>query len=94
MKKFILKYWFVLPILLALFMLILLVLLLQYTVNQSSTVFTNIVSVILLLIFIALPVSWVILAKNKKWGKVAISFSRHLLRLRDSYLFKLLIRSR
>lgn len=78
MKKFILKYWFVLPILLALFMLILLVLLLQYTVNQSSTVFTNIVSVILLLIFIALPVSWVILAKNKKWGKVAISFGASL----------------
>ena len=78
MKKFILKYWFVLPILLALFMLILLVLLLQYTVNQSSTVFTNIVSVILLLIFIALPVSWVILAKNKKWGEVAISFGASL----------------
>lgn len=69
MKKWIIKFWYVLPILMIVFMLILWALLLN-----EPTVWEKIVGILLLLTMILLPVSWVVLLIDNKWGKALISF--------------------
>lgn len=69
MKKWIIKFWYLLPILMIVFMLILWVL-----IMKEPTMWENVVGILLLLTMILLPVSWVILANNKKWVKAIISF--------------------
>ena len=70
MKRFILRYWFALPILLALSMLSLIYLFLSY-----PSVIEEIICVLLLLTLIMLPVSWVLLFVNKQRWKCFLSFS-------------------
>ncbi len=69
MKKILLKYWYILPILLALLMYSLTQLFLGY-----PTVLELFVSIVFLLTLIALPVSWVILLGEKQWWKSLVSF--------------------
>ena len=69
MKKWMIKFWYVQPILLIVFMLILWALLLN-----EPTVWEKVVGILLLLIMISLPVSWVVLLIDNKWGKALISF--------------------
>lgn len=69
MKKWIIKFWYVLPILMIVFMLILWALLLN-----EPTVWEKVVGILLLLTMISLPVSWVVLLIDNKWGKALISF--------------------
>lgn len=70
MKRFILKFWYTLPILLALLMISLIYLFLSY-----PSVIEGIVSLLLLLTMIMLPVSWVVLFVNKQRWKCFLSFS-------------------
>ena len=69
MKKWMIKFWYVQPILLIVFMMILWALLLN-----EPTVWEKVVGILLLLIMISLPVSWVVLLIDNKWGKTLISF--------------------
>lgn len=69
MKRIILRYWYILPILLALFMLSLMCLFLS-----GPSVIETVVGVLLLLTLIMLPVSWVILFVNKQRWKCFASF--------------------
>ncbi len=70
MKRIVLKYWWTLPILLCVLMLGLIYIFMLTTV---SLVFEDIVGILLLLVVIALPVSWVILLVNKKWWQCLLS---------------------
>ena len=70
MKRFILGYWYVLPILLALSMISLIFLFLSY-----PSVIGDFFSLLLLLTLILLPVSWVVLFVNKQRRKCFLSFS-------------------
>ena len=70
MKRFILKFWYALPILLALLMISLIYLFLSY-----PSVIEGIISLLLLLVIIMLPVSWVVLFVNKQRWKCFLSFS-------------------
>ena len=63
------KFWYLLPILMIVFLLMLWVL-----IMKEPTMWENVVGILLLLTMILLPVSWVILANNKKWVKAIISF--------------------
>ena len=68
MKNFIIKYWYVLPVLLAL---------LSIVLFARITVPTAVIDawwIIVLLILVLLPVTWVVLLVNKKWLKFTISF--------------------
>ena len=69
MKRIILRYWYALPVLLALSMLSLIYLFLSY-----PSVIEGIISILLLLILIMLPVSWVLLFVNKQRWKCFLSF--------------------
>ena len=69
MKKWIIKFWYVLPILLIVFMLILWV-----SFSKEPTIWENVVFVLLLLTAIALFASWVFLADNGQWWKAITSF--------------------
>ena len=64
MKRIILRYWYILPILLALFMVSLIFLFLS-----DPSVIETVVWILLLLTLIMLPVSWVILFVNKQRWK-------------------------
>lgn len=70
MKRFILKYWYALPILLALSMISLIFLFLSY-----PSVIGDFFSLLLLLTLILLPVSWVVLFVNKQRRKCFLSLS-------------------
>ena len=61
MKRIILRYWFTLPILLALFMLSL-----TYLFLSSPSIIEDVVEKLLFLTLIMLPISWIILFVNKK----------------------------
>ena len=69
MKKWIIRFWYLLPILMIVFLLILWVL-----IMKEPTMWENVVFVLLLLTAIALFASWVILLINKSWWKAIISF--------------------
>ena len=65
--KIIIKFWYLLPLLLALLMLSLV-----YLFTTSPSVLEDIIGVLLLLTLIALPISWIVLLNNKKkWSCVA-----------------------
>lgn len=67
-KKYIIKYWWSFPILLALFMLTLCLL---FTTVPS--ILETIVFILLFLTLLALPVSWIILLINRQWSKCLMS---------------------
>lgn len=69
MKKWIIKFWYLLPILLIVFLLMLWV-----SFTKEPTIWENVVFVLLLLTGIALFASWIFLANNKQWWKAIISF--------------------
>jgi len=69
MKKWIIKFWYLLPILLAAFMFALFL-----SISNVPVFVENTIAIIVLLILIASVVSWVILLINKSWWKAIISF--------------------
>lgn len=69
MKRIIVKYWWVLPLLLLACMLGL-----TFLFSIAPTVFESIVCLWLLVVVVLLPVSWVILLVNKKWWQSLLSF--------------------
>lgn len=75
MKKCIIKYWYILPLLLALLMLALTVVL----ITIQFQVLERIILILLLLTLIALPISWVVLLVNKEWQKLIISIATSIL---------------
>ncbi|MBR6894355.1 MAG: hypothetical protein IKN15_14165 [Bacteroidaceae bacterium] len=77
MKKWIIKFWYLLPILLAVFILALYAewaLGLELSPKKVPVFVAYILDIIVLLILIASVVSWVILLINKSWWKAIISF--------------------
>ena len=77
MKKWIIKFWYLLPILLAVFILAWYAewaLGLERSPKNVPVFVAYILDIIVLLILIASVVSWVILLINKSWWKAIISF--------------------
>ena len=77
MKKWMIKFWYLLPILLAVFILALYAewaLGLELSPKKVPVFVAYILDIIVLLILIASVVSWVILLINKSWWKAIISF--------------------
>ena len=73
--KRLLKYWYILPILLACLMIVAcLMYMLMIQSMKSSMVIESTVSVLILIVLIALPISWVILLINKQWKRSFFSF--------------------
>ncbi len=70
MKRFFIKYWWAFPIMLALSMLALIVLF-----TKTPSILETIIGILLLLVIIALLISWVLLLINKQWLKVLLSFT-------------------
>jgi hypothetical protein len=70
MKRLILNYWWVLPILLFICLLGL-----GFLFTDEPTVLESIVGILLLFVLIILIMSWVVLLVNKKWGKCLLSFA-------------------
>ncbi len=68
MKKIILKYWYILPLMLAILMLTLL-----WLFTKAPTFFEDIVGVLLVLTIVFIVISWVVLIVNKQWWKFIIS---------------------
>ena len=68
-KRLLVKYWWMFPLLLALSMLALIVLF-----TNAPSILETIIGVLLLLVVIALFTSWVFLLINKQWLKVFLSF--------------------
>lgn len=73
MKRIILRYWYILPILLALFMVSLI-----YLFLSDPSVIETVVGILLLLTLIMLPVSWAILFVNKQRWKFFASLGGSL----------------
>jgi hypothetical protein len=69
MKNIVIKYWWVLPLLLCFGLLGL-----MYSFTSTPSISESIVGVLLLLVVILLPVSWIILLINKKWWQCILSF--------------------
>lgn len=69
MKKWLIKFWYLLPILMIVFMLFLWV-----SFSKEPTIWENVVFVLLLLTAIALFASWIFLADNGQWWKAITSF--------------------
>ena len=77
MKKCMIKFWYLLPILLAVFILAWYAewaLGLELSPKKVPVFVAYILDIIVLLILIASVVSWVILLINKSWWKAIISF--------------------
>ena len=77
MKKWMIKFWYLLPILLAVFILALYAewaLGLELSPRNVPVFVQYTLAIIVLLILIASVVSWVILLINKSWWKAIISF--------------------
>ena len=77
MKKWMIKFWYLLPILLAVFILALYAEWaggLELSPKKVPVFVAYILDIIVLLILIASVVSWVILLINKSWWKAIISF--------------------
>ena len=70
MKRFFIKYWWAFPIMLALSMLALIVLF-----TKTPSILETIIGILLLLVIIALLISWVLLLINKQWLKFLLSFT-------------------
>ena len=70
MKRFFIEYWWTFPIMLALSMLALIVLF-----TKTPYILETIIGILLLLVIIALLISWVLLLINKQWLKVLLSFT-------------------
>ena len=70
MKRIIIKYWYVLPIFLAMLMLLLTVL-----ITIQVPVLERIIQILLLLTLIVLPISWIVLLFNKEWRKSIVSIA-------------------
>ena len=70
MKRFFIEYWWTFPIMLALSMLALIVLF-----TKTPSILETIIGFLLLLVIIALLISWVLLLINKQWLKVLLSFT-------------------
>ena len=71
LKDFIIKFWFVFPILYALFAF---ALILMINMNSLPAVIGNSVGILLLITLITLPVSWIVLLVNKRWWRCIASF--------------------
>ncbi len=69
MKNIVIKYWWVLPLLLCFGLLGL-----MYSFTSTPSISESIVGVLLLLVVILLSVSWIILLINKKWWQCILSF--------------------
>lgn len=69
MKRLVLKYWWLLPLLLGAFMMGLMLLFLSV-----PTIIESIIGIMLLLVVILLPVSWVMLLVDKRWWQCIVSF--------------------
>lgn len=77
MKKWMIKFWYLLPILLAVFILAWYAewaLGLELSPKKVPVFVAYILDIIVLLILIASVVSWIILLINKSWWKAIISF--------------------
>ena len=75
MKKWMIKFWYLLPILLAVFILALYAeWALEFSIKNVPAFVQYTLAIIVLLILIASVVSWVILLINKSWWKAIISF--------------------
>lgn len=70
MKRIVIKYWYVLPIFLAMLMLLLTVL-----ITIQVPVLERIILILLLLTLIVLPISWIVLLFNKEWRKSIVSIA-------------------
>ncbi len=70
MKRFFIEYWWTFPIMLALSMLALIVLF-----TKTPSILETIIGILLLLVIIALLISWVLLLINKQWLKFLLSFT-------------------
>ena len=70
MKRFFIVYWWTFPIMLALSMLALIVLF-----TKTPSILETIIGILLLLVIIALLISWVLLLINKQWLKFLLSFT-------------------
>ena len=70
MKRLLIEYWWTFPIMLALSMLALIVLF-----TKTPSILETIIGILLLLVIIALLISWVLLLINKQWLKVLLSFT-------------------
>ncbi len=70
-KDFITKYWYVLPLLLALLALVEVGLSLAHALVPSAAID---IWCILMLLLVLLPLTWIVLLANKKWLKCFISF--------------------
>ena len=75
MKKWLIKFWYLLPILLAVFILAWYAeWALEFSIKNVPAFVQYTLAIIVLLILIASVVSWVILLINKSWWKAIISF--------------------
>ena len=72
LKDFIIKFWFVFPILYALFAF---ALILMINMNSLPAVIEDSVGILLLITLITLPVSWIVLLVNKRWWRCIASFA-------------------
>jgi hypothetical protein len=71
LKDVIIKFWYVFPILYALFAF---ALILMINMNSLPAVIENSVGILLLITLITLPVSWIVLLVNKRWWRCIASF--------------------
>lgn len=69
MRNIVIKFWWVLPLLLCFCLLGM-----MYSFTLTTSIFESIVGIFLLLVVILLPVSWIILLINKKWWRCILSF--------------------
>ena len=72
LKDVIFKFWYVFPILYALFAF---ALILMINMNSLPAVIENSVGILLLITLITLPVSWIVLLVNKRWWRCIASFA-------------------
>ena len=72
LKDVIIKFWYVFPILYALFAF---ALILMINMNSLPAVIENSVGILLLITLITLPVSWIVLLVNKRWWRCIASFA-------------------
>ena len=72
LKDVIIKFWYVFPILYALFAF---ALILMINMNSLPAVIEDSVGILLLITLITLPVSWIVLLVNKRWWRCIASFA-------------------
>ena len=72
LKDVIIKFWYVFPILYALFAF---ALILMINMNSLPAVIEDSVGILLLITLITIPVSWIVLLVNKRWWRCIASFA-------------------